>query len=390
MGCGASKNSPNASEGRPVATGTSVSPSVVLILGLAVEPICRQLCTALGATFLDASPDALMRAEVTAQSELGSEIAVLAKQGKLLPAELCARVVNAAIAVGPGGLHLLAGYPNSVEALDAFEAQIGLAPSLALLFDQPEASARQKLKTSGLDEASVELRLNAFRVAHRVTTALEDRGLLRRVDASATAAAAVATARGFIEQQQTASAGGRPAAAAASGGAEAVRIVFVMGGPDVDTAAQCSRLAAKFGCVLLSPASLMRAELDAGTAAGTAIEEIIRAGKIVPAHLTIDMLQSATAKSPSSTFLLEGFPRTMDALGLFEKAFGSCARALVFEAAEAQPAASEQLSRRIRAHRSQTMPVVASLEGRKLVRRVKAAGDEDALFKAACQAYSAK
>ena len=51
---------------------------------------------------------------------------------------------------------------------------------------------------------------------------------------------------------------------------------------------------------------------------------------------------------------------------------------------------AQALSRQIRAYKSQTLPVVTALEGRGLVRKVRASSDADALFKAACQAYSAK
>lgn len=165
--------------------------------------------------------------------------------------------------------------------------------------------------------------------------------------------------------------------------------MLVLGGPGVDTEDQCSRLASKFGCVSLSAGALMRAELDAQTATGVSIAEMVRSGKIVPAHMTIDMIRAATSKKPSKTYLVEGFPRTMDALGLFEKAFGACHRAIVFDIGDAQPT-SETLKRQLRAFKSQTLPVVADLEGRGLVRKVQAAGDSDALFNAACRAYSSK
>ncbi len=354
MGCGASKTAPPPSSGSaPIPapggrTAAGSSPTVVLVFGLLTEPICSQLCSALDATLLDL--DALIKAEVSASTDIGSEIAVLAKQGKLLPAAVCARLVKAALAAGPGGTYLLSGYPNSMEAHESFAAQVGVAPSLALLLELPEATARERLATSGLDEASITQRIQSYQLhTERVAKALDEQGLLRRVDATATVAAAVATARGFVEQQRASAASaaqGKSADGAAS--PTSVRIVLVLGGPNVDTESQCLRLAAKFDGVALSAGALMRAELDSQSVTGASIAEMVRSGKIVPAHLTIEMIRAATAQQPGKTFLLEGFPRTMDALGLFDKAFGACQRALVYDPSDASTASEGEVRQRCR------------------------------------------
>jgi len=355
----------------------------VLVLGPVVEPICKQLCAATGSTFLELS--ALTKAELATSSELGKEVAAAIKQGTV-PAALSARIIKAAMAAGPGGTYLLAGFPDTADAHASFASEVGVTPSLALLFELPEVVARQQLAAAGVDPQAIEQKMSTGQQhTERIATSLDQQGLLRRVDANTTVDAAVATARGFIEQQdraQSAVATGQPPSSE-------VRLVLVLGGPGVDTEDQCSRLASKFGCVSLSAGALMRAELDAQTATGVSIAEMVRSGKIVPAHMTIDMIRAATSKKPSKTYLVEGFPRTMDALGLFEKAFGACHRAIVFDIGDAQPT-SETLKRQLRAFKSQTLPVVADLEGRGLVRKVQAAGDSDALFNAACRAYSSK
>ena len=109
----------------------------------------------------------------------------------------------------------------------------------------------------------------------------------------------------------------------------------------------------------------------------------------MPAHLTIKMIRAATAQQPDKTFLLEGFPRTLDALGLFEKTFGACQRALVFDPSDIATPEGQALRRQLRAYRGQTFPVVSALERRGLVRKVNpSSSDADALFIAACKAYS--
>ena len=130
---------------------------------------------------------------------------------------------------------------------------------------------------------------------------------------------------------------------------KSVRIVLVVGWPGVDTASQCMRLADKFGGVALCTSALMRAELDSLTDTGSTIAEMVLQGKVVPAHLTIKMISAATAQQPGKTFLLEGFPRTLDALGLFEKTFGACQRALVFDPSDASTPEDQALRRQLRA-----------------------------------------
>ena len=180
-----------------------------------------------------------------------------------------------------------------------------------------------------------------------------------------------------------------PAVQGGRDNSKSVRIVLVVGGPGVDTASQCMRLADKFGGVALCTSALMRAELDSMTDTGSTIAEMVLQGKVVPAHLTIKMISAATAQQPGKTFLLEGFPRTLDALGLFEKTFGACQRALVFDPSDASTPEDQALRRQLRAYRGQTFPVVSTLERRGLVHKVSPrSSDADALFKAACKAYS--
>lgn len=62
---------------------------------------------------------------------------------------------------------------------------------------------------------------------------------------------------------------------------------------------------------------------------------MIRNGKIVPAHLNVEIIKAAIGKQSSATFLLDGFPRTIGALTLLEEELSPCRSALVFEADDA-------------------------------------------------------
>ena len=94
----------------------------------------------------------------------------------------------------------------------------------------------------------------------------------------------------------------------------------VLGGPGVGTSELCARLASKFGCVHLSIEALMRTAVSEATETGRAISELVQSGKLVPAHLYLALLHGAMASQPNaSSYVLEGFPKSLDNLELLEQ-----------------------------------------------------------------------
>ena len=58
-----------------------------------------------------------------------------------------------------------------------------------------------------------------------------------------------------------------------------------------------------------------------GTGAEAAlIAAHLREGKLVPAEITIRLLRRAMRAAPEQTFLVDGFPRALDQMRLFEEA----------------------------------------------------------------------
>ena len=54
--------------------------------------------------------------------------------------------------------------------------------------------------------------------------------------------------------------------------------------------------------------------MEAQSSTGVTISEMIRNGKIVPAHLYLSLLKGAMEKQPGMTCLIDGFPRSLDNL----------------------------------------------------------------------------
>ena len=77
----------------------------------------------------------------------------------------------------------------------------------------------------------------------------------------------------------------------------------------------CEHLSNKYGFGHLSAGELLREEMKReGSEYGKLISEINQAGKIVPSHITVGLLQNeinklSSSDSSESVFLIDGFPR---------------------------------------------------------------------------------
>ncbi|KAJ8445116.1 LOW QUALITY PROTEIN: hypothetical protein Cgig2_029488 [Carnegiea gigantea] len=159
------------------------------------------------------------------------------------------------------------------------------------------------------------------------------------------------------------------------GGQEAgkkISVVFVLGeffssicsGPGSGKGTQCANIVQNFGYVHLSAGDLLRAEIKSGSENGyilcttyielfiecqtshscypffvwtlpasvsfvcyrvfsrTMIQNMIKEGKIVPAEVTIKLLQKAIQESDNDKFLIDGFPRNEENRAAFESITG--------------------------------------------------------------------
>ncbi|KAJ7526088.1 hypothetical protein O6H91_17G080800 [Diphasiastrum complanatum] len=97
------------------------------------------------------------------------------------------------------------------------------------------------------------------------------------------------------------------------------KIVFVLGGPGSGKGTQCAKIAENYGFVHLSAGDLLRAEIDSGSENGTMIQNMIKEGKIVPAEVTVEVLQKAMSESNVKKFLLDDFPQNEEDRAIFEQ-----------------------------------------------------------------------
>jgi UMP-CMP kinase len=110
------------------------------------------------------------------------------------------------------------------------------------------------------------------------------------------------------------------------------RIVFVLGGPGSGKGTQCAKLVEKFGYTHISAGDLLRAEVKAGGPTADQINQLMKEGNIVPAEIIVALLKKAIDASDSDTVLVDGFPRALDQVGLFNKVSRTdCAFVLFFD-----------------------------------------------------------
>ncbi|KAG0559980.1 hypothetical protein M758_10G139600 [Ceratodon purpureus] len=103
---------------------------------------------------------------------------------------------------------------------------------------------------------------------------------------------------------------------------EEFKVVFVLGGPGSGKGTQCAKIVDTFGFVHLSAGDLLRAEINSGNENGTMIQNMIKEGKIVPAEVTVKLLEKAMKESGNDKFLIDGFPRNLDNRQCFDRVTG--------------------------------------------------------------------
>jgi adenylate kinase len=97
-------------------------------------------------------------------------------------------------------------------------------------------------------------------------------------------------------------------------------IVFVLGGPGSGKGTQCVKLAQEFGLIHLSTGDLLREEVNNQSDIGQQAAGLMKEGKMVPSELLIEILRDRVSKNlKSKGFLIDGFPRSMEQVHLFEQ-----------------------------------------------------------------------
>lgn len=174
------------------------------------------------------------------------------------------------------------------------------------------------------------------------------------------------------------------------------QVIFVLGGPGSGKGTQCAKIVKEFGFVHLSAGDLLRAELKSGSANGNMIQQMIKEGKIVPAEVTVALLQTAMNDSPTKKFLIDGFPRNDENRVVFERDTGIEPEFILFfdcpeEVMEKRLLGRnegriddniETIRKRFHTFVDSSMPVVNYYETKRKVQKINATKTPDEVFEA--------
>ncbi|UPT73910.1 MAG: adenylate kinase [Elusimicrobiota bacterium] len=123
--------------------------------------------------------------------------------------------------------------------------------------------------------------------------------------------------------------------------------MILLGSPGSGKGTQSKRLAEKFGFQHLATGDIFRAEIAAQSAVGQKAQDYLKAGKLVPDSIVIEMV--AGRLESGGKYLLDGFPRTLEqAQGLDEmlKRMKSSVDLVVYLTLQKEEAIKRMASRR--------------------------------------------
>jgi len=115
---------------------------------------------------------------------------------------------------------------------------------------------------------------------------------------------------------------------------EDTTVVFILGSPGSGKSTQCKRLVDEYGYTHLSSGDLLREEVASGSALGKWADSLMKEGKLVPNQVSITLLKRAMLAASNPMMLIDGFPRSVDQIGIFEKSICKCHAVIFFDVPE--------------------------------------------------------
>ncbi|PVU88004.1 hypothetical protein BB561_006079 [Smittium simulii] len=175
------------------------------------------------------------------------------------------------------------------------------------------------------------------------------------------------------------------------------KIIFVLGGPGSGKGTNSTKLVEQYNFVHLSAGDLLRAEQNRkDSKVGQLIAKYIVEGTIVPYNITISLLRDAIMDhSDATTFLIDGFPRSLEQAQAFENSitncelvlFYDCPEAVLFERIMKRSKTSGRtddnentLMKRFRVYSQQSYPVIEDYMAKGKVKSISCVGTEDSVY----------
>jgi len=273
---------------------------------------------------------AIMVDEMMSKSPTGLKIKALLKGKRPVPTEIIVSLLQISIEKDAEKNFVIDGFPMNLDELTSLEKALGFSCDAAIHLKASDATvtARNASETGEniLAARAIESLRGAGGLADGVMTLLKEEGKFIEVDGDQEGLDIFTDVEASILQ---------------SNFKRRSKKVFVLGGPGSGKGTQCSHLVEKYGFVHLSAGDLLRDEVSSGSPHGSMISEMIRNGKIVPAEITVGLLDAAMDASKATRFLIDGFPRDMANVAAWESRLGAPEFVLAYDCPE------EELERRL-------------------------------------------
>ncbi|CAN0900428.1 UMP-CMP kinase 3 [Linum grandiflorum] len=166
-------------------------PTVVFVLGgpgSGKGTQCTNIVEHFGYTHLSAGD--LLRAEIKSESENGTMIQNMIKEGKIVPSEVTIKLLEKAILDNGNDKFLIDGFPRNEENRAAFEAVTKIEPQFVLFFDCPEEEMERRIlsRNQGREDDNIETIRKRFKVflesSLPVVEYYASKGKVKKVDAA--------------------------------------------------------------------------------------------------------------------------------------------------------------------------------------------------------------
>jgi len=97
------------------------------------------------------------------------------------------------------------------------------------------------------------------------------------------------------------------------------KTLIFLGPPGAGKGTQAEKLVEEKGFVQLSTGDILREAVKKGTGLGKKAKEYMDAGKLVPDHLIIEIIEEKLKELEGKDIILDGFPRTIPQAEALEK-----------------------------------------------------------------------
>lgn len=108
-------------------------------------------------------------------------------------------------------------------------------------------------------------------------------------------------------------------------------VIFVIGGPGSGKTTQCKLIKINYKYPHISTGDLMRQEIQKDTPLGRTLKQFKEKGELVPCPIVLNLVQQAMIDNPSETYLIDGFPRTVEQALIFETFLGEVVRVIHYD-----------------------------------------------------------